>query len=245
MNARRGALVVPVAILLLAWANARPAGAQTGDAYPNMAPVDQYLMDRADEITLARSAAPPSISKDATVVVLGRHGYETVVQGTNGFVCGVERSWMNLFDSPEFWNPKVRGAICYNAPAARSVLPIVLLRAQLVLQGLPKEQIADRVKAAYAKKQLAPVEAGAMSYMLAQRAYLTDEVLTEDGAHSVAHVMIYTPLMDGKVWGAGLPGSPVHIVPAFNGAPEPIDIFIVMTGLWSDGTLAPLTFRAN
>jgi hypothetical protein len=41
--------------------------------YPSMAPLDQYLMeDRTAEIALARSAAPPSISKDATVMVLGR-----------------------------------------------------------------------------------------------------------------------------------------------------------------------------
>src|SRR5215469_7256965 len=54
-------------------------------AYPSMAPLDQYLMtDRNAEIALARSAAPPSIAKDATVMVLGRRGYETAVEGTNG-----------------------------------------------------------------------------------------------------------------------------------------------------------------
>jgi len=59
-----------------------------------MAPVDQYLMaDRNEEIALARSAAPESVARDATVMVLGRHGYETAIQGKNGFVCFVERSW--------------------------------------------------------------------------------------------------------------------------------------------------------
>jgi hypothetical protein len=53
-----------------------------------MAPVDQYLIeDRVAEIALARSAAPESISRDAEVMVLGRHGYETAIQGKNGFVC--------------------------------------------------------------------------------------------------------------------------------------------------------------
>src|ERR1700755_3220231 len=61
--------------------------------YPNMAPIDQYLMDRNAEIVLAQSAAPGSISKDAEVMVLGRKGYETAVKGTNGFVCLVHRSW--------------------------------------------------------------------------------------------------------------------------------------------------------
>src|ERR1700691_4590518 len=93
-------------------------------SYPSMAPIEQYLMtDRNAEIALARSAAPEAISRDATILVLGRHGYETAVEGKNGFVCAVERAWMGPFDGAEFWNPKVRGPLCFNPPAARSVLP--------------------------------------------------------------------------------------------------------------------------
>jgi hypothetical protein len=67
--------------------------AQDGKApYPSMAPLNQYLMERNAEIALARSAAPKSISRDAEVMVLGRHGYETAVKGKNGFVCVVQRS---------------------------------------------------------------------------------------------------------------------------------------------------------
>ena len=44
------------------------------DPYPNIAPVEQYMMERDAEIALARSAAPDSISKDAEVMVMGRHG---------------------------------------------------------------------------------------------------------------------------------------------------------------------------
>ena len=93
-----------------------PKAAAQSDKYSKMAPVDQYLMERNAEILLARSAAPDSISSDATILVLGRQGYETAVRGKNGFVCMVERSWMAAFDSPEFWNPKVRGAECLNRP---------------------------------------------------------------------------------------------------------------------------------
>ena len=96
--------------------------AQTQDAktrYPSMAPLEQYLMERDAEIALARSAAPESISHDAEVMVLGRHGYETAVKGKNGFVCMVQRSWSAGIDEPDFWNPKLRGPICFNPPAAR------------------------------------------------------------------------------------------------------------------------------
>ena len=55
--------------------------------YPKMLPLEQYLMDRNEAIALARSAAPESISKDASVLVLTPKGWETAVKGTNGFVC--------------------------------------------------------------------------------------------------------------------------------------------------------------
>ncbi len=52
---------------------ARQARAQDAKTpYPSMAPLDQYLIaDRNAEIALARTAAPPSISRDAKVMVLG------------------------------------------------------------------------------------------------------------------------------------------------------------------------------
>ena len=111
-------------VLVAALITTRPAAAQDpNQPYPTMAPVEQYLMDRDAEIALARSAAPDAISRDASVIVLTRHGYETAVQGRNGWVCWVGRGWLAMFDNPEFWNPKVRAADCLNPPAARSVLP--------------------------------------------------------------------------------------------------------------------------
>src|SRR5215472_13594093 len=68
--------------------------------YPAMAPVAQYMLDKTAEIALARSAAPKPISDDATVLVLGKDGYETAAKGSNGFTCLVGRSWMNDFDAP-------------------------------------------------------------------------------------------------------------------------------------------------
>jgi len=209
-------------------------------AYPSMAPLDRYLMDRDAEIAMARSAAPDSISRDATVVVLGRNGYETAIQGKNGFVCVVERTWMDAFNDPEFWNPKQRGPLCYNPQAVRSVLPITYMRTKLALAGLSKDEIHDRLKQAYAKKELPPPEPGAMSFMMAKQGYLTDKKLTADGAHTMAHLMFYTPLINNADWGANLPDSPVYLNPVFNGAPEPMKVFVVLTGAWSDGTPAPL-----
>src|SRR5258708_26486421 len=80
--------------LLVVLATGYQAMAQDATAaYPNMAPIEQYLMDRTAEMALARSAAPESISRDAEILVLGRHGFETAVKGKNRFVCIVERLW--------------------------------------------------------------------------------------------------------------------------------------------------------
>jgi len=235
MNTKQFAVVASFvfALILVFAAPARIQAQASKTAFPSMAPLDQYLMDRDAEVALARSAAPEAISRDAKVLVLGRHGYETVAAGTNGFVCAVERSWMNLFDAPEYWNPEVRGAICYNPPAARSVVPVVEMRTRMVLDGLSKEQMIARIKAAYAKKELPPLEPGSMGYMMSKQANLGSN-------GNAAHLMLYTPLMDGANWGADLPKSPVHLIPMFKGAPEPIDVFIVGTGTWSDGTPAPV-----
>ena len=205
-------------------------------AYPSMAPLDQYLMpDRDAEIALARSAAPVAISAEAKILVLGRKGYETAVEGKNGFVCAVERGWMSPAEnSPEFWNPKIRGPICFNPPAARSVLPITYKRTEMALAGRTKAEIIAGNKAAYEKGELPPLEPGAMSYMLSKEAYLTDH-----GDHNLAHLMFYTPPLDSATWGADLPKSPVMVVPQFRGA-QPIDVFIVSVGRWSDGAAAPV-----
>jgi hypothetical protein len=215
---------------------ARPGRAADAKApYPSMAPLDQYLIaDRNAEIALARSAAPESISRDATVLVLGQHGYETAIDGKNGFVCVVERGWMSPGDAPEFWNPKLRGPVCFNPPAARSVLPSTYKRTEMALAGKTKSEIIDGNKAAFEKGELPALEPGAMSYMMSKEAYLTDH---DD--HNLAHLMFYTPLLDGKVWGADLPKSPVMLNPQFKGA-QPVDVFVVPVGRWSDGTPAPI-----
>src|SRR6201988_4317528 len=176
--------------LVIGFGELRQAQAQDAkERYPSMAPLDQYLMDRNAEIAMARSAAPEAISSDADVLVLGRHGYETAVKGKNGFVCVVERGWMGPFDgefAANFWNPKLRGPLCFNPPAARSILPITYKRTEMVLAGQSKAQIFEGIKK-FIKQKLPPLEPGAMSYMMSKEQYLTDE----GQHHWIAHLMIY------------------------------------------------------
>ncbi len=235
--ARTIAMVSASAMLVLVVGLSLVYGAAAPDAktqYSSMAPLDQYLMaDRNVEIALARSAAPDAISRDATVMVLTEHGYVTAVEGKNGFVCIVERAWMSPDNSPSFWNPKMRGPLCFNPPAARSILPTTLERTKMALAGKSKSEIIAANKAAYDSKELPPLEAGSMSYMMSKRAYLTAN------GGNLAHVMIYTPHMDPAAWGVGVPNSPVTLNPQFKDA-EPIDVWVISVGKWSDGTAAPV-----
>jgi hypothetical protein len=204
-------------------------------AYPSMASIEQYLMpDRNAEIALARSAAPAAISSDAKILVLGWRGYQTAIKGRNGFVCMVERSWMSPFNSPEFWNPKVRVPMCFNPAAAQSILPLTIKRTEMVLAGMSKAQMIDSFKAEFDNKELPTPEPGAMCYMMSRAGYLNDAV-----GHFVPHLMFYFPLTDKSSWGADLPGSPVTLNPQFQGGPEPITEFVIPVGKWSDGTAAP------
>lgn len=220
--------------LAVMFAAAWPAQAQNAKtAYPAMAPLEQYLMpDRNEEIKLARSAAPDSIASEAEVLVLGKAGYETAVQGKNGFVCLVERSWTAGIDSPDFWNPKLRGPLCLNPPAARTYLPRTIKKTELVIAGRNKAQMFEAITAAVDKKELPAPEPGAMSYMLSKQGYLGDEA----GGPWLPHLMFFTPETESKAWGADLPGSPII---TFQDHEERLTVFLIPVRRWSDGTPAP------
>jgi hypothetical protein len=208
---------------------ARPSRAQNAKTpYPNMAPVEQYMMERNAEIALARTAAPESISRDAEVLVLGRKGYETAAKGKNGFVCVVERSWTAPIDDPDFWNPKLRAPICFNPPAARTYLPLVVKKTALVLAGQSKAQMFASIGAALDKKELPPQESGAMCYMLSKQGYLGDSA-----GHWHPHLMFFVPPMEAATWGADLPGSPIL---AANDRQDRLTVFLIPVAKWSDGT---------
>lgn len=202
------------------------------DAYPAMLSLDEYLMpDVQAEIALARSAAVPSISDAADVMVLGKDGYTTAVKGTNGFVCIVERGWGALTTDPEFWSPKARSPICYNPAATRSFLPVYLLKTKLVLAGKSKPEILQAMDAAFAEKQLPALEPAAMCYMLSKGQYISDA-----GKAWHPHLMFFVEGDSAKSWGANLPQSPLI---ALYDPEERVTTMMVKVSNWSDGTPAP------
>jgi hypothetical protein len=211
---------------------ARHAEAQDAKTpYPNMAPVEQYRMERDAEITLARTAAPESISKDAEVMVMGRHGYEIAANGTNGFVCVVQRSWTAPIDDPDFWNPKLRAPICFNPAGARTYLPLTIRKTVAILDGRSKAQMFEDIRIGFEKKELPALEAGAMCYMMSKQQYLGDSA-----GHWHPHLMFFVPETETAIWGANLAGSPIL---GSTAKQDRLTVFLIPVGEWSDGTAGP------
>jgi len=201
-------------------------------SYPAMAPISQYrIAARDDEIALARSAAPPSISADAEVLVLGDRGYETAVKGKNGFVCFVARSWAAGFDNPEFWNPKLRAPNCFNAPAVRTELAQYRKRTEWVLAGIGWQEMKAKTRAAVAAHEFKPPEPGALSFMLSKDGYLSDE----PAGPWLPHVMFFIPHGQAAAWGTDLEGSPVL---GKEGSQISSTVLFIPVPRWSDGSPA-------
>lgn len=215
-------------------------GAQV-DSYPRSASMSAFLMDRADEIALARSAAPESIASDATVLVLGADGYTTAVEGSNGFVCLVARGWLAAFDWPEYWNAKVRAPDCLNPAAAAFLVPVFELRSRLAMGGKSRDEIIASIKEGYATGELPELGPGAIEYMMSPAAYLSDS------GDNQPHVMFLTSDGDLKGWGANQEHSPVMAAPYwffFSDDPALLEglprVTVVLVGVptWSDGSAA-------
>ena len=196
--------------------------------YQRIAPIDQYLMERNAEMELARSAAPQSISRDAQILVLGRHGYEMAAKGSNGFVCLVERSWMSPYNEAEFLNPDQRAPLCLNPAAVKSHMAFTNKSTELALAGLSKTQMFDALKAAYDKKQLPLPDPGAMCYMMSKQQYFSAKDKNAD-----PHLMFWFPQAANISWGADLRGSPIYV---HQDSPDPITTFIIPALTWSDGS---------
>jgi hypothetical protein len=198
---------------------------------PDLSP---YLIaDRAAEVALARSAAPSDVSGKATVLVLTPKGYVEAARGTNGFTCAVMRSFAGGADDPNFWNSHTRAPMCFNPPAARTVLPSVLAQIGWALAGATSMELKARSMQAYADKRFTAPAAGAMAYMLSPKQHLSDT-----DPHWMPHLMFYYDrALSAATFGAG--GETAPIIDATGGnSSAHMQVVYIPTRTWSDGTTA-------
>ena len=124
-------LVFPAALLGAAELLAQSAEAEIRYAEPTRLPRDE-------EIALARSAAPASVSAEATVYVLeeGANRWVVAAAGTNGAACYVSRTWEGSLEPH-----------CFDPEGARTILPIHLARLELGHAGATSEEIDREIAA--------------------------------------------------------------------------------------------------
>lgn len=196
--------------------------AQSADAHR---PGERVVLPLAEEIALARSAAPTVVSGEATVLVFDKgRGFEVAEEGTTGVTCYVARS------QPDSLEPH-----CFDEEGSRTILRIHLREAELREQGMSEEEIELEIGKGLKSGELELPRRPAMSYMLS-----SGQVLYNDDGKSVGawkpHLMIYWPYLEPADLGlgetpsltAGLvvdPGTPVAnllvVVPEFVD-PEPV-----------------------
>jgi hypothetical protein len=192
--------------------------------YPTL---DAYMMAQEAEVSLAKSAAPASISDRATVKVLTSSGYQTVHEGDNGFVCIVMRGFTGAptFTPPQLrmlvYDPNTRAPICLNPEAVATVLPYYDLRTKLGIERKTPEQIADAVQAAYAKGEIPRRADVSFAYM-----WSADQILGPAG-HWHPHMMVFIPYFTNSMLGNNDPGSHLPSVGDDAGTPFAVAVLPV------------------
>lgn len=176
-------LVVAAAIGVIS----APALAQTDDA-------GVRRLGEAEEVALARSAAPPHVSEDATVLVLRDGRFVEAVRGESRVTCMVSRS-----------RPGSLEPICYDEEGARTILRIELRRHDLSRQGLSDEEIDARIAEEIGKGLLRVPSRPAMTYMMSAGQKLVSDDGREVG-NWLPHLMIYYPYVSAA--DLGLFGPP-------------------------------------
>jgi hypothetical protein len=210
--------------------------AQTPKQAPKYPALSEYMVPRDAEISLAKSAAPASVSGRATIKVLTMSGFQVVHEGDNGFVCMAMRGWSAPTYTPApfrdlVYDTKALAPICFNPAAVRMVMPYYELRSKLAMQGKTPDQIADGVQAAYAKGQLPRRDGVSFSYM-----WSADQNLGPGAGAWHPHMMIFAPYYENSMLGGHEFGSPFPQLSDDAGTPFaviliPVDKLAIKAGL--------------
>lgn len=160
-----------------------PAAAFAQSAEATIQYAEPVRLPLAEEVALARSAAPASVSEAATVLVLEEGGTRWVVaeEGSNGATCYVSRTW------PGSLEPH-----CFDPEGSKSILPIHLRTLELGHAGASEEEIEREIEAGVRAGRFHYPARPAMSYMLSSAQQLVGDDGQPVGAWK-PHLMIYWP----------------------------------------------------
>jgi hypothetical protein len=178
-----------------------------------------------EEIALARSAAPASISARARVLILVDTGYVVASEGASDVTCVVNRSW-NRSVEPH----------CYDVEGSATVMRIELHRNWLRHSGKSEDHIDREIAQMIHRGDLRLPRRPAMSYMMSSR-----QVLYNDSGRQVGswkpHIMLYYPSLTNA--GVGLPAKPeMRVGMVANEGTAESSLMIIMPR-FSDAVKAP------
>jgi hypothetical protein len=153
------------------------------------------LLPRDEEVALARSAAPSSISARARVLVLTDTGFVPADPADTAQVaCVVNRSWRHSLEPH-----------CYDAEGAATMLPLALRRTTMQHLGHSEDEIDREIAAGLASGRFRLPARPAMTYMMSEAQVLYNDEGRRVGAWR-PHLMIYYPYLTNA--SLGLPAAP-------------------------------------
>jgi hypothetical protein len=144
---------------------------------------------RERQIQLALSAAPAEVSSQATVYILGPHGYEKVREGTNGFSCLVERAFAGTTETAV-------GPACFDAEGSRTLVLTYLRREELRAQGKSEAEIKNDIANGYKEGRFKAPGPGFL-YMMSSENYVYDDNSKQSG-WVPPHLMFYAAYKSAK-----------------------------------------------
>jgi hypothetical protein len=144
------------------------------------------LLPTAQEIALARSAAPASVADSASVYVFTDSGYVVAERGSNGAACYVSRSW------PTSIEPQ-----CFDSEGGSTILPMHMREVELLHRGLSPADAERDIGAGISSGRYRLPRRPAVSYMMSA----AQELISDDGkpvGRWRPHVMIYYPFLEDE-----------------------------------------------
>jgi hypothetical protein len=174
------------------------------------------------EIALARSAAPSSISAGARVLALTDTGYATIAEGSTSVTCVVNRSWDRSVEPH-----------CYDPEGAATVMRIELRRNYLRHLGRPEDEISKELAQGIMSGAYRLPARPALTYMMSSQ-----QVLYDDNGRYVGkwrpHLMIYYPNLSNQAM--ALPGKPEMRVGMIAGSGGVQSSLIIIMGAFADAS---------
>jgi hypothetical protein len=157
------------------------------------------LLPRAEEVALARSGAPASVSDSASIWVFTEAGYVLATRGSSG-ACYVSRSW------PTSIEPH-----CFDDEGAETIMKIHMREVELLHKGTAIDDVDRTIGADLASGKLRLPRRPAMSYMMSAGQKLISDTGQPAGAWR-PHIMIYYPYLESKDLYKGAPDMAAGMV---------------------------------